>query len=756
MKNKKLELKQEREKLKSTIEMVKELIQNVNDQKENQRRETMQALKNMNYSDINQQHEIMVNAAQNEEDAHERYQQYLRALKCPYFCRIDFAEDNRGKPQPFYIGKCGLTDKSSNQIVLDWRTPIANIYYANTIGKVAYMAPEGEIKGNLSLKRHYIIKDGKLESMMDVDVSATDEFLQMALGDSKDNRLKDIVSTIQSEQNEIIRAPLSMPLVVQGVAGSGKTTIALHRIAYLIYTYQKEFSSDDFLIIAPNELFLDYISAVLPELGVDRVRQSTFINLSADIISKKYKLIDMNEKLATLLSPKVSTQEKLLLNEASHFKSSLVFLNVLEQYVNELTENNVPELDFVLNGYVLYTSDQIRNEIYLKSDAGWTERLKSLRQRLNSCVKKMRNKIEEDIRNPYDEEIEEIREHMPTGEERRLRITNLINQRNQAIEEFKHECKTAVSTYMKCFPKIDIIKSYRELLVDSEKLCNLSNNSLPRNVSEYISVKSRVMSKKNEIEIEDLAPLIYLEMKLNGINDKVRARFVAIDEAQDFSELQLAVLKQVFKTEKFSIFGDISQGIHGYRGINNWENICKNVFQGHCEYRILEQSYRTTIEIMDFANQVISCIQDEALVKAKPVVRHGIRPQCISLSSETQLFNKITQKVNEYIETGYSSIAIITKTDVDARKVRDKMIRSFPDLRLLKENDVSYAGGIMVLPAHLSKGLEFDAVIVTSLDDDYTNNNLDIKLLYVAITRALHRMDIIHLSGNMQLLKNCN
>ena len=195
----------------------------------------MQALKNMNYSDINQQHEIMVNAAQNEEDAHERYQQYLRALKCPYFCRIDFAEDNRGKPQPFYIGKCGLTDKSSNQIVLDWRTPIANIYYANTIGKVAYMAPEGEIKGNLSLKRHYIIKDGKLESMMDVDVSATDEFLQMALGDSKDNRLKDIVSTIQSEQNEIIRAPLSMPLVVQGVAGSGKTTIALHRIC-LLYT----------------------------------------------------------------------------------------------------------------------------------------------------------------------------------------------------------------------------------------------------------------------------------------------------------------------------------------------------------------------------------------------------------------------------------------------------------------------------------------------------------------------------------------
>lgn len=756
MKNKNLELKQEREKLKTTIKMVKELIQDVNEQQDNQKKETMQALKNMSYSDINQQHEIMANAAQNDEDAQERCQQYLRALKCPYFCRIDFAEENKDVSQPYYIGKCGLTDKSSNQIVLDWRTPIANIYYANTIGKVSYMAPEGEIKGNLSLKRHYIIENGKLESMMDVDVSANDDFLQMALGDSRDNRLKDIVSTIQSEQNEIIRAPLSMPLVVQGVAGSGKTTIALHRIAYLIYTYQKEFSSEDFLIIAPNDLFLDYISAVLPELGVDRVRQSTFANLSANIISKKYKLLDINAKLAALLSPEVSAQEKELIKEVSRFKSSLAFLDVLEQYVVEITEKNIPELDFVLNGHVLFTSDQIRDEIYLKSDVGWAERLKDLRQRLNNCVKKMRNKIEEKLREPYDEEIEKIRDHMSYGEERRLKITSLINQRDQAVKEFKNECKTVVSTYMKHFPKIDILKDYRRLLVDSEKLCRLSNNSLTYDVSEYISEKSRAMSKKNEIEIEDLAPLIFLEMRLNGIDEKVRARFVAIDEAQDFSELQLAVLKKVFRTEKFSIFGDISQGIHAYRGINNWESICKNVFQGHCKYRVLEQSYRTTIEIMDFANQVLSLIQDETLVKAKPVVRHGVEPQCISLPSEKQLFDKIVQRINEHVNKGYSSIAIITKTEADAQKVRDKIIHFFPDIQFLKDSDTSYAGGIMVLPAHLSKGLEFDAVIVTSLDDDYTENSLDIKLLYVAITRALHRMDIIHLSDNMQLLMNCH
>lgn len=756
MANKEIELQQEKGRLEGTIQTIKALIQSVTNQQNSERNDTLEMLRNLSYSDISQQHGIMADSAQNEEDAKNRCQQYIRALKNPYFCRIDFVEEHSEGPQSFYIGKGGLTDNSGKQIVLDWRTPIANIYYANTIGKVAYTAPDGEIKGNLSLKRNYLIENGQLESMMDVDVSANDDFLQMALGDSKDNRLKDIVSTIQSEQNEIIRAPLLVPLVVQGVAGSGKTTIALHRIAYLIYTYQKEFSTDDFLIIAPNDLFLDYISAVLPELGVDKVRQSTFINLASSIISGKYKLANPNAKLTTLLSPKVSIKEKTLIKEASRFKGSLTFLVVLEQYVLELTENVIPDKDFVLCGHVLYTFQQVRGEIFMPSDIGWAKRLQGLRQRLNLNVRKMRDKIEEELQEPYDEKIEKLRNRMAAGEERRLLIVDILNKRDQAVEDFKRKCKTVVSAYMNYFPKIDILKDYRKLLTNPEKLCYSSNNTLMPEIAEYIAEQCQYMSKKNTVEIEDLAPLMFLEMKLKGIDKTIPAHFVVIDEAQDFSELQLAVLKQVLRTDKFSIFGDISQGIHGYRGINNWENICKYVFQESCEYRVLEQSYRTTIEIMNFANQVLSLIQDETLVKAKPVVRHGANPQCISQSSEAQLFEAITQKIKEHIGNGYSSIAIITKTDMDAQKINNKMLPFFPDIQLLKDCDTAYGGGIMVLPAHLSKGLEFDAVIVTCLNDDYTDSNLDIKLLYVAITRALHRMDIIHLSGKMQLIPNCH
>ena len=746
------ELKQEKERLKSTIQTVETLLRGVDEREDSQRKDTMDAITNLSYSDISQQLGFMTAAAQNKVDAGERRRQYLRAARQPYFSRIDFAEEHAGIPQPFYIGKSGLSDRTGRQIVVDWRTPIADIYYANTIGKVSYMAPKGEIKGELSLKRHYLIEDGKLESMMDVDVSANDDFLQMALGDSKDNRLKDIVSTIQSEQNEIIRAPLDVPLVVQGVAGSGKTTIALHRIAYLIYTYQSEFTAHDFLIIAPNNLFLDYISAVLPELGVEQVRQCTFADLAGKVTGEKYKLVDSNARLITLLSPDVSEEEKALIEESSRFKGSMAFLKVLEQYVLELTEKIIPDKDFVLWGHVLAASSEIRSIIFLRTDAGWEKRLQDLRDRLNMEVRKMRGKIEEELQKPFDEEIEHLRYHMAAGEDRRLRIVSLINRREQAETEFRKECKTAVTAYMNGFPKINAGKDYRRLLSDQEKLCRLSHNAVTPDAAAYMARQCRLMSKKNLVEIEDLAPLMLLHARLKGVDDTIRARFAAIDEAQDFSELQFAVLKQVLRTDRFSIFGDLSQGIHGYRGVSSWESLCRNVFHGICQYRVLEQSYRTTIEIMDFANKVLAHIHNETLVHAKPLVRHGDLPQCRSLFSGKQLLEAIAQRIKEHVESGYSSIAVVTKTDADAQKLYRGLLSAFPGIQLLKDGDTAYGGGIMVLPAHLSKGLEFDAVIVTCLNDDYADSNLDIKLLYVAITRALHRMDVIRLSGRIQMI----
>lgn len=221
----------------------------------------------------------------------------------PYFARIDFKADLDKDKERLYIGKISLLDsKTQESIIVDWRAPISNLYYDGRIGRSSYISPEGEITGEISLKRQYFIENQILEKYTDIDLKANDELLQVALEEKADDRLKNIVATIQKEQNAIIRADINKPLIVQGVAGSGKTTIALHRIAYLIYTYEKEFDPNNFMIIAPNKFFLNYISNVLPDLGVEDVKQYTFEDLAYEIIGKRLKISDSNEKLVTIVN----------------------------------------------------------------------------------------------------------------------------------------------------------------------------------------------------------------------------------------------------------------------------------------------------------------------------------------------------------------------------------------------------------------------------------------------------------------------
>ena len=227
-----------------------------------------------------------------------------KALMTPYFARIDFKENNVNNVQKIYIGKTGILNDKYDVIVTDWRAPIASIYYDGQLGKVKYECPEGTIEGDLTKKRVYNIENSELKDYQDIDITTNDEFLQECLNENSEARLKNIISTIQSEQNKIIRAKMSKPLIVQGVAGSGKTTVALHRIAYLVYTYEKEFNPDEFLIIAPNKFFLDYISNVLPDLGVDYVRQQTFEEFMFENIEGNIEIEPINTELSNIVNKK--------------------------------------------------------------------------------------------------------------------------------------------------------------------------------------------------------------------------------------------------------------------------------------------------------------------------------------------------------------------------------------------------------------------------------------------------------------------
>ena len=260
----------------------------------------------------------------------------------PYFARLDFEEDGE-KEERLYIGKISVVDTKENiPIIVDWRAPISNLYYDGRIGRSSYESPKGLVHGNINLKRQFFIENGELEKYTDIDLKTNDELLQVAIAEKADDRLKNIVATIQAKQNEVIRADINKPLIVQGVAGSGKTTIALHRIAYLIYKYEKDFDPENFMIIAPTKFFLNYISNVLPDLGVENVRQYTFEDFAYEILGKRLKISDSNEKLVTIVNKEfddINNGDVDLIIKESKFKSSINFKNFVDMYLEELEDN---------------------------------------------------------------------------------------------------------------------------------------------------------------------------------------------------------------------------------------------------------------------------------------------------------------------------------------------------------------------------------------------------------------------------------
>jgi DNA helicase II / ATP-dependent DNA helicase PcrA len=745
--------------LKYTIEYVENAIASAKDKEESFRSDMQEAYVELNnrddssssYSRIMLDARFLDNLAKN-------FDGLIRARKKPYFSRIDFQFKESSKTIKYYIGKAALTRKEDNEpIIIDWRSPIASVYYDGMLGEVSYATTTGTEEGVLHLKRQYTIHNAELEDILDVDITTTDAFLQAALGENKDNKLKDIVSTIQAEQNEIIRADISSPLIVQGAAGSGKTTIALHRIAYLIYTYEKSFDPENFLIIAPNRLFLKYISEVLPELGVERVKQTTFIDFAYDLLGISYKLVSPDEKLIGFIKHQKEEhdRESSLIREVSQFKGSLEFKNIINGYVHSLEQSFAPEQDFCFEQHILCTSAEIKKMILRDlSKYPLYKRIAEVRKTLSRRLKRNKVGIIKAAEDRYDKQISNLFKTMEPSEERRSKIIRLVNDRDQKLKSLKNTAKTAIAKYIALFPKRDIMDYYGELTTSFDNMkcfgSGLENNEM---IAYFCSGTEGILNRKN-IEFEDLTPLLYLQLKLFGFDKKQDIKYCVIDEAQDFNLFQIYTLKKIFNTELFTLLGDLAQGIHSYRGIQDWKDVLENVFT-NCNSRFLtlEQSYRTTIEIMSLANEVLKLSRLPGLVLARPVVRHGDKPGIYRCSTEKDFIELLEKRIQALKSKEYQTIAMICKTVDECGKVKkllDK--RGNIKAKLLSSEDINYTGGIVIVPSYMAKGLEFDAVIVTSLEEDYMEKELDLKLLYVAMTRALHSLDVLSCGKTMTLL----
>lgn len=662
------------------------------------------------------------------------------AQDVPYFARIDF-EEKAGGCERLYIGKLSLIDEKSQKIhIVDWRAPVSNLYYEGRLGEAGYDSPSGRIEGLLKLKRQFSAREGKLLSLTDVDITTEDDLLKAFTHATTDDRLKEIVSTIQEEQNRIIRADMWRPLVVQGAAGSGKTTIALHRIAYLTYNHP-ELKADAFMVIAPNRFFLNYISDVLPDLGVENIVQTTFEDYAMGILGKTLKVSDPHGKLAALCAGQQGYEEAL---ELSRYKCSMDFRKVLDRYIALVEEDFLPREDLTVEDVVIYPYGEIRR-LFLEEyrNLPIARRVDEIKKhmvgRLNRVVDAAVAKLHEDC----DRFIlfTKLKEKEETPQ-RQQKIVFAIEEKNRKIAALQKGSKQAIQAYIKRISRVSPMEYYGRLMNDPVLLSSLGESAEEGELLTRLAVDSAPRLNMQRYETEDLAPMIWLKYRIHGIDEKSPVRQIIVDEAQDLSVFQLYVLKKIIAHASFTVLGDLCQGIQSYKGVQDWQDVVTQVFDGGCDFLTLERSYRSTVEIIREANKVIHALQDPRLITGSPILRHGDVPKRVALSGDKAAAH-IARSIRAARQEGLRSMAVICPTPAACKAMQKRLGKLGEVTQLITGKEHVYGGGTVIIPVHLVKGLEFDCVFITDAEADiYTHEPVKAKLLYVAMTRALHRLTL--------------
>ncbi|WP_379969584.1 HelD family protein [Ectobacillus sp. sgz5001026] len=640
------------------------------------------------------------------------------AINEPYFGRMDFQEEGQ-ESMPIYIGKIGVSDQVTEQpIVIDWRAPVASMFYSFTGGDdpAYYESPEGIIEGLIYLKRNIVIRKKILQRVVDTfvkgsqNVSVTDDFLIYRLNENKDNRLKDIVSSIQSEQNDIIRASKNTPLIIQGVAGSGKTTVALHRLAYLIYQYRETIQAEKMIIFAPNNMFLDYISNVLPELGVGGIQQTTFTDWALDILGGEVTVKDSSENLEKWFTPSFNRSE-MNKNSPGKWKGSTHFMDYIETYIESYETSAVPNKDFEPWDNIRLEKETLHHWFTFEY------KLYPLAKRRERIVARIKKWIDDKLKN--------------------IGTTSIKKDRKKKATQY-------LTSYMKQWPKHTALSFYKSLFMKSSFV-----DSIPADIIKATAANCR----KKEMDLEDLPPLVYIHNRLYGIESQHKYHHVIVDEAQDFSPFQIALLKQMTQGNSFTILGDLSQAIHEYQGIQNWDEFLEIFNLNEVRYFELNRSYRSTMEIIYFANEIIAKANIPVSL-ANPVFRSGEKVKMVEVE-DTNRIATIIKTIEQLQQNKMDTIAIIGRTEDECVLLHSALLEAGLSANFIHAKQSKYEGGISVVPVYLAKGLEFDSVLLVDVDEKhYEDTKQNAKLLYVGCTRALHELWVLYSGKKSPLIEN--
>lgn len=612
-----------------------------------------------------------------------KYARYRKMQDSPYFAAISFCYDGEEEEQTYYIGIGDFSPKRGEEpLICDWRAPISGLFYDYDTGRACFQAPVGEIWGNLTKKYQFKIKGGKLLYAINSDIVINDEVLQKELSQNANARLKSIVSTIQKEQNAIIRNETDKILVIQGGAGSGKTSVALHRVAYLLYHHRKQLSANQVLILSPNPVFSEYISHILPELGEENIMEMTF-DLYAYRELKKYKDTEVRyDYLERLFS--MNEQEALRYQQRVQEKQG-------RDYVEEL------------NSFVLGLEDDLMN--------------------FRAFSYKKHRKEEKELQILFYEKFPDLP----------------ILARMQAVADYIiDEVETLRGAELDPIER-GTFEDKLNAMYETRNLLDLYNWFLRE------SGREEIPEAVEQIPYEDVYPMLYLKCLLYGSRARSDIEHLIVDEMQDYSYIQFLLLSKMFPCH-MTILGDSMQ--QAAPGKVDAQQLCREVFGKKARLLNLKKSYRSTLEISQFANEIAGITGEEAFE------RHGKAPEYVMAADETEMIELLTEKLAARglgQQETFETVAVLTKTKAEAKMIYDALKDRLP-VTLLTADSSRMEKGIVITTFYLAKGLEFDSVHVVYVQRETYYSDYHRQILYIAATRALHELALYGVGEESELI----
>ncbi|ULL18833.1 helicase [Paenibacillus sp. H1-7] len=701
---------------------------------------------NETYFSLKQQVEILNDRERRHRQASIALGKLRRLVKSPYFGRIDFTEDGGGRTEAIYLGIASFSDEDENTfLVYDWRAPVSSLYYDYPPGPASYETPGGEVTGTMELKRQYVIRDGKIALMFDTGVTIGDELLKQVLSRSSDAQMKSIVATIQKEQNRIIRNDTSRMLIVQGAAGSGKTSAALQRVAYLLYKHRETLSADQMVLFSPNPMFNSYVSTVLPELGEENMQQTTFQQYLEHRLGKDYQLEDPFGQLEYVLAA-AGEPDYAARIEGIRYKSSVDFLNVINRYKEVLEREGMIFKPIRFQGKTIVSAERIRKQFYdFDSSIRLPNRLVLLRDWLLGEIREFEKKerqadwVDESInlldREDYQRAYTQMRRKRQDSPENTFDDYEV--ERDILARMVVNDRLKPVRSRIKRLRFVHMSAIYRQLFEKEELFLQAAGEAgMPALWADICRLTADTM-ERGEIAYEDATPLLYLNELMLGFQMNTSVRHVIVDEAQDYSPFQLEFLKRLFPRSRMTALGDMNQAIYAHASaLGELDPITALYGPEQTELIRLTRSYRSTQEIVEFSRGMVPGGKEIV-----PFNRGGDKPLVATFASRDALHDKIVSDVAALRAESFESIAIICKTAGESAEVYEALNGRLP-LQLITKTTPEFVKGIVVLPAYLAKGVEFDAVILYNGSEEQYSRESERKLFYTACTRAMHLLHI--------------